>query len=67
MIKDYKSLVGYELGDNRYDNVGRKEGEISKETKRCNDSPSTVSYMAYVIEKNTKAVGKEYEGFEIGD
>jgi len=68
MIEDkyFKSLVGYELGDKRYDNVGRTEGIITQEIKRCNASPNTLSYMTHVMEKNTKTKEKD-QGFEIGD
>ena len=64
--KYFKSIVGYEQGDNRYDNVGREPGIVTKEINRCNNSPNTLSYMAHVIEENTKKNELDNE-FEIGD
>lgn len=57
--RDFKSRVGYEVGDNRYDRVGRPAGRIQKAINECNNAKTTVAYMDRVtrgIEKDDQAI-----------
>lgn len=56
---EFKSRVGYEPGDNRYDHVGRKTGRIQQAINECNNAKTLVAYMdrvARALEKDDQAV-----------
>ena len=47
----FKDRIGYEEGDRRYDDVGRKKGRIAVEAQKCNNSPNTLAYLTWITEK----------------